>query len=99
AAPLAVEPGILPDLRAFLDFEAKFAGGRGVDYCLAVGPYPREFVNDGVIAGGETIVAFVDLRDPAAPVLRRETFQFGGHPAVIDPMFCNRAFDMLRKYQ
>lgn len=94
AASLAVGNGISPELREIL------AAERGaVDYCLAVGPYPAVDANGEKAQNAETVVAFVDLRDPERPVWRRETFRFGGHPAVIDPMFCNRAFDMLRKYQ
>ncbi|MBR4833245.1 MAG: hypothetical protein IKU86_02780 [Thermoguttaceae bacterium] len=73
-----------------------------VAFCLAVGPYPlpRDATAcDADASESRTVVAFVDLRDPERPTVRLETFVFGGHPAVVDALFCNRALDALRKYQ
>ena len=71
--------------------------GQTVDYLVAVGPYPAEY--DSTDKDKTVDVAFVDLRDQDNPLLRRDTFIYGGHPAIIDALFCNRALDMLRKYQ
>lgn len=72
--------------------------GQKVDYVLAIGPYPE--VTDSTNPSTKTVdVAFIDLRDENAPKLRRETFVFGGHPAIRNVLFCNHALDMLRKYQ
>ena len=64
-------------------------------FCLAIGPYPDADASES----RHTVVALVDLRDSERPVVRLETFAFGGHPAVIDALFCNRALDALRKRQ
>lgn len=70
-----------------------------VDYLLAVGPYPTELSNANTGAAGLVDVAFVDFRDSQKPVMRRETFAFGGQPAMIDTLFCNRALDLLLRNQ
>lgn len=70
-------------------------------FCLAVGPYPSPYANsceDGA-SKPTTTVAFVDLRDSERPLVRLEKYVFGGHPAVVDALFCNRALDALRKRQ
>jgi nicotinamide-nucleotide amidase len=69
-----------------------------VAFCLAIGPYPTVYAAE-VSEPRQTVVAFVDLRDSERPVVRLETFAFGGHPAVVDALFCNRALDALRKFQ
>lgn len=71
-----------------------------VAFCLAIGPYPVATDCGADVSGSrQTTVAFVDLRDSERSVVRLETFPFGGHPAVVDALFCNRALDALRKYQ
>ena len=76
-----------------------------VAFCLAIGPYPNRLESNATPCGSDvsqppqTTVAFVDLRAPEHPTVRLETFAFGGHPAVVDALFCNRALDALRKYQ
>ncbi len=76
-----------------------------VAFCLAVGPYPNAFECDATNCDSDvskpcqTVVAFVDLRDSQRPRIRLEMFAFGGHPAVVDALFCNRALDALRKLQ
>ena len=76
-----------------------------VAFCLAIGPYPRVTEIDATTESEttseprQTVVAFVDLRDRERSVVRLETFAFGGHPAVVDALFCNRALDALRKGQ
>jgi hypothetical protein len=74
--------------------------GADAAFCLAVGPYP-DATDCGADASQtrQTIVALVDLRDSERPVVLLETFAFGGHPAVVDALFCNRALDSLRKRQ
>ncbi len=95
-----VETEISDEFRSML---ATFAPD--VAFCLAVGPYPNAFKFDATSCNSEvsqpcqTIVAFVDLRDPERSRVLLETFAFGGHPAVVDALFCNRALDALRKYQ
>ncbi len=76
--------------------------GKKVDYFLAVGPFPDVSENAAVDSSKEreTVdVAFVDFRDDNAPTLRRETFLFGGHPAIRNVLFGNQALDLLRRYQ
>ena len=89
------ETRLAEELRRLGEAESR---GQVVDYYLAIGPYPQEReVDDDAL---QTVdVAFVDLRDKERPKLRRETFVFGGQPAMIDALFCNRALDMLRKFQ
>ena len=71
-----------------------------VAFCLAIGPYPIATNCDADASKSrQTVVAFVDLRDAERPFVRLETFAFGGHPAVVDALFCNRALDALRKFQ
>jgi len=73
-----------------------------VAFCLAVGPYPNapEFdatsCDSAISQPRQTVVAVVDLRDPERSIVRLETFAFGGHPAVVDALFCNRALNALR---
>lgn len=75
-----------------------------VAFCLAVGPYPNAFDSAAplcdcdVLQPRQTVVAFVDLRDPERSSVLLETYAFGGHPAVVDALFCNRALNALRKY-
>lgn len=71
-----------------------------VAFCLAIGPYPDATACETDASNKrQTVVAFVDLRDSERPVVCLETFAFGGHPAVVDALFCNRALDSLRKRQ
>lgn len=71
-----------------------------VAFCLAIGPYPDAIACDADASGSrQAVVSFVDLRDSERPVVYLETFAFGGHPAVVDALFCNRALDSLRKRQ
>ena len=88
-----VETEISDALRSTLSALASDAA-----FCLAIGPYPNatDCENDAS-APRQTIVAIVDLRDAERSVVYLETFAFGGHPAVIDALFCNRALDALRK--
>ncbi|MGI6401452.1 MAG: competence/damage-inducible protein A [Thermoguttaceae bacterium] len=81
---------ISPALQKFYDTERD---GQTIDYLLAVGPYP---VNR---TSGTVDVVFVDFRDPKLPVFRRDTFAFGGQPAIIDALFSNRAMDLLLRNQ
>lgn len=75
-----------------------------VAFCLAVGPYPNACdsaaspCDSNAAQPRQTIVAFVDLRDPERSTVLLETFTFGGHPAVVDALFCNRALNALRKH-
>ncbi|MBQ8362417.1 MAG: hypothetical protein IJX36_00640, partial [Thermoguttaceae bacterium] len=75
-----------------------------VAFCLAVGPYPNALEFDAtpcdtdVSTPRQTVVAFVDLRAPERSSVLLETFAFGGHPAVVDALFCNRALNALRKH-
>lgn len=83
------------ELQELYDAERR---GAVVDYLLAVGPYPVS--SEDADAKSESVdVVFVDFRDPKIPVMRRETFAFRGHPAVIDALFCNRAMDVLLRNQ
>ncbi len=74
-----------------------------VAFCLAVGPYPPSpfdaNASSAEVSESQTVVALVDLRDRERPTVRLESFVFGGHPAVVDALFCNRALDALRKHQ
>ena len=72
--------------------------GQTVDYLVAIGPYPCA-LEDANTSSGFVDVAFVDFRDPKEPVMRRDTFSFGGQPAMIDALFCNRAMEILLKNQ
>lgn len=83
-----------------VEFCKNRANSRQTDFFLAIGPYPtsRENVN---LVSQETDsrgvdVVFVDCR-PDSWRVRRETFVFGGQPAMIDALFCNRAFSILLK--
>lgn len=87
---------------ALVEFCQARANERQTDFFLAIGPYPtaREDVNsaphDSANARGVDVV-FVDCRPRDAWRVRRETFVFGGQPAMIDALFCNRAFSILLK--
>ena len=94
-----LENKLSPELLELCKTESR---GKKVDYCLAVGPYPTVSENSAVDASEEreTVdVAFIDFRDAHAPILRRETFLFGGHPAIRNVLFGNQALDLLRRYQ
>lgn len=94
-----LEKELSPELCELCKAESR---GKKVDYFLAVGPYPIVSENAAVDSskGGETVdVAFIDFRDANAPILRRETFLFGGHPAIRNVLFGNQALDLLRRYQ
>ncbi|MDO5308486.1 MAG: molybdopterin-binding protein [Planctomycetia bacterium] len=67
------------------------------DYVLAIGPYPDGDASDPNSDMCE--VVFIDLREQNAPQMKREIYHFGGHPAVIDILFCNRALNALRLYE
>lgn len=70
--------------------------GQSVDYFIAIGPYP----NQNVSTNKNTVdVVFIDYRDKNKPIIRRETFFFGGHPSIRNTLFCNHAMNMLRRYQ
>ena len=84
-----------PELLRLYDAERR---EQTVDYLLAIGPYPCA-LEDANTKRGFVDVAFVDFRDPDKPVMRRDTFAFGGQPAMIDALFCNRAMDILLKNQ
>lgn len=84
-----------PELIRFYDSERR---EQTVDYLLAIGPYPCA-KEDANAYAGTVDVAFVDFRDPDKPVMRRDTFAFGGQPAMIDALFCNRAMDILLRRQ
>lgn len=69
-----------------------------VDYFLAVGPFPKiTACNNSKLPTVD--VVFIDMRNVECPLIRQETFVFGGHPAIHRFLFCYRALDMLRKYQ
>lgn len=86
---------ISKDLQALYDAERR---GETVDYLLAIGPYPVA-LEEANTKSGAVDVAFIDFRDPALPVMRRDTFAFGGQPAMINALFCNRAMDILLRNQ
>lgn len=76
-----------------------------VAFCLAIGPYPNvsqfdaTHYDNATSQSRQTVVALVDLRDSERPVVYLEKFVFGGHPAVVDALFTNRALDLLRRRQ
>ncbi len=72
--------------------------GQKVDYFIAIGPYPTS-IEQANSTSNTVDVVFIDFRDKDKPVQRRETFFFGGHPAIRNILFCNHAMDMLRKHQ
>lgn len=92
-----VETEISVELRSTLATLAPDAA-----FCLAIGPYPNAFEFDVTLDDSngstprQTIVALVDLRDAERPLVSLASFAFGGHPAVVDALFCNRALDLLR---
>ena len=90
-----IKKSVSEELLRLYDAERR---GQTVDYLLAIGPYPCALA-DANTKRGFVDVAFVDFRDPDNPVVRRDTFAFGGQPAMIDALFCNRAMDILLKNQ
>ncbi|MBQ9873919.1 MAG: hypothetical protein IJM30_05610 [Thermoguttaceae bacterium] len=87
-----VEEPISRELWALCETERR---GGSLDYLLAVGPFPNSDSNEKT----DVDVAFVDFRDRDKPILRRETFAFGGHPAIRATLFGNQALDLVRRYQ
>ncbi len=82
---------------------AEFSQDERLLFCLAIGPYPREEELREAAKKNQPApsvdVVFLDLRDAQAPKQRRERFVFGGQPAMIDALFCNRAMAELLNNQ
>ena len=90
-----LERSLSPELLQLFEMESR---GQRVDYFLAIGPYSETAENE--TKGGNKIgVAFIDFRDPNAPILHRETSPFEGSPANQEILFSNLALDLLRRYQ
>lgn len=73
-------------------FEA-FPKQPSIDYYLVIGPYPYR-TSEEDLAGCQVSVFVYDTR---TDLLHEDACSFGGHPSIINHVFCNRALNLLRR--
>lgn len=71
--------------------QKSFSAGIDPDYLMIVGPYPNEDAPD------DRRDVVVGVLDSVSNQWIERSYRFGGHPSMIDHLYCFRAFNLLKQ--